>query len=34
MSWVQERLANLAEAVALGNLGPESFTGGSGSSRS
>lgn len=32
-AWVQERFAKLAEAVAFGNMGPESFTGG-GSSRS
>jgi hypothetical protein len=33
-AWVQERLVKLAEAVALGDRGPEWFTGGSGSSRS
>jgi hypothetical protein len=33
-AWVQERIMKLAEAVAFGDMGPESFTGGSGSSRS
>jgi hypothetical protein len=32
-AWVQERLAKLAEAVALGDMDPESFISGSGSSR-
>lgn len=32
--WVQERLDKLVEAVSLGNMGPESFAGDSGSSPS
>lgn len=31
--WVQERLAKLAEAVVLGDMGPDSFAGDSGPSR-
>jgi hypothetical protein len=34
LAWVEERLAKLAEAVAFGDMGPESFTGGSKSPRS
>lgn len=33
-AWVQERVMKLTEAVAFGDMDPESFTGGSGSSRS
>jgi hypothetical protein len=32
--WVLERFAKLAEAAVFGDMGPESFTGGSGLGRS